>query len=613
MVLSSSLLAQNPVDTILLPVVHLNESRVEAHKIGSHTDIINPKQISLSRSYNLSDLLVNNTSIYIKQYGALSTPTFRGTSSSQTLVQWNGIVLNSTANGMLDFSILPVGSFDEIFIVHGGDGSVFGSGALGGSIHCNSAAKFNSKNSIVITFDKGSFGRNSRTILFNYSENKLAMSVFLNTLTDENNFEYKNTTQLYSPLQINDYGKIKSNQKQLNISYKFNDNNKLKFNYWGTQSDREVPQNMTTPMSDAKQYDDYDRLLISSDINFKNLKIQFKQAYLKEDFNYTEISKKIDSYFIAESLISDLDLKYYKNSFMFNFGGIFNNNDIENNNYGGLKKNEQNLAIFSAFQHNSDVININTVLRKEWHTTFGVPLLPTLAIESRISKYLKIRGKLNKNFRVPTFNDRFWVGSGANGNINLVPEHSWSREFGFDLELKKFNLKSTLYFMNISDMIIWQTTENGSWMPQNVNEVYSRGFESSFKVKFKKLLIRGNYCFTKSINDNPISSLDNSVGKQIRYVPLNKLNLAFDFSYKSVQFIFNHSYTDKVITSYGYLEDKYLDAFFISDLTVNTKINFIPILFQVTISNLMNKSYQTYQNYPNPGREILLTINYTIK
>ena len=36
----------------------------------------------------------------------------------------------------------------------------------------------------------------------------------------------------------------------------------------------------------------------------------------------------------------------------------------------------------------------------------------------------------------------------------------------------------------------------------------------------------------------------------------------------------------------------------------------IAVAFIGKLKNLMDKSYTTYQNYPNPGRESLLTINY---
>ena len=140
--LSLDLLADNPIDTILLPEVQLEESRLASHSVGTHIDVINPDIIGYSNTQSFSDFLANNTAFYIKRYGALSTSTFRGTTSSHTLLLWNEVPLNSIANGLADLSIVPIHSFNQMTIVHGGDGSIFGSGALGGSIHINSVLGF---------------------------------------------------------------------------------------------------------------------------------------------------------------------------------------------------------------------------------------------------------------------------------------------------------------------------------------------------------------------------------------------------------------------------------------------------------------------------------------
>ena len=89
-------------------------------------------------SVDLANIISSSSSVYIKQYGALATPTFRGSSSSHTLVLWNGMPINSIANGLADLSGIFCNSFSDIVIVNGGEGSLFGSGAIGGSIHLNS-------------------------------------------------------------------------------------------------------------------------------------------------------------------------------------------------------------------------------------------------------------------------------------------------------------------------------------------------------------------------------------------------------------------------------------------------------------------------------------------
>ena len=610
--LAGNLQGQMAMDTIRLPEVKLDHNRLQTHSIGTHLVILTPEIIGESTSQKLSDCLVNHSSVYIKQYGALATPTFRGTSSSHTLVLWNGIPLNSIANGLLDFSITPVQGFEKIAIVHGGYASVFGSGAMGGSIHLNSIPDFKNQKEIKLTSEQGSYGLLSQGISLKHFTDKLAFNLSLTSLADDNTFEYINTTQMGHPTVVNNYGKIESKSGKVNLAYKYDSTTKFAVAYWSSANDREVPQNMTTPFSDAKQYDKTNNLLLSATHFFTDGLITLKRAFLEEDFRYTEHLKNIDSQYLTNSKITDVDVKINKGGFLYNLGGNFTKQSVINNNYLDTRQLEKQSAIFSSVQYNYDFLSMNTVLRKPWQTTFEVPLLPCLAFSADITKQLSIRFKYNRNFRSPSFNDRFWAGAGANGNPDLTPEDAWNKELGFDVNTSNFKFKATVYTLNISDMILWQQMDNGSWMPNNIKQVWSRGLETCLKVHTKNLSIIGNYAFTKSTNELATDPLDETLGKQLRYVPLHKGNINFIITEDNLQFILNQSYTGSVITSHDALENKTLPYFILTDIAIAYSPDFISVSIEGKVKNLMDKSYTTYQNYPSPGRELLLTLNYTI-
>ena len=610
--LSVNSLAQMAMDTIRLPEVKLEHNRLQTHSIGKHLVILTPEIIGESTSQKLSDCLANHSSVYIKQYGALATPTFRGTSSSHTLVLWNGIPLNSIANGLLDFSITNVQGFEKIAIVHGGDASVFGSGAMGGSIHLNSIPDFKNQKEIKLTSEQGSYGLLSQGISLKHSTDKLAFNLSLTSLADDNTFEYINTTQMGHPTVVNNYGKIESKSGKVNLAYKYDSTTKFAVAYWSSATDREVPQNMTTPFSDAKQYDKTNNLLLSATHFFTDGVITLKRAFLEEDFRYTEHLKNIDSQYLTNSKITDVDVKINKGGFLYNLGGNFTKQSVINNNYMDTRQLEKQGALFSSVQYNYDFLSMNTVLRKQWQTTFDVPLIPSLAFSADLTKEFSIRFKYNRNFRSPTFNDRFWAGSGANGNPDLTPEDAWNKEFGFDINTSNFKFKATAYNLNISDMILWQQMDNGSWMPNNIKQVWSRGLETSLKIQTKNLSVIGNYAFTKSTNEIATDPLDVSVGEQLRYVPLHKGGIAFVVKEDDIRFTVNQNYIGQVVTSYGELENNTLPYFILTDIAVAFLPSIIPVSIEGKVKNLMDKSYTTYQNYPNPGRELLLTINYTI-
>ena len=100
------------------------------------------------------------------------------------------------------------------------------------------------------------------------------------------------------------------NESNLNFNYKINDKHSLLANYWFNYTEREVPQNLSTTVSDAKQYDRNNRFLITSLNHFNYIKVNFKKkSYLKENFRYTELSSNIDSRYIAETYLTNINIK----------------------------------------------------------------------------------------------------------------------------------------------------------------------------------------------------------------------------------------------------------------------------------------------------------------
>ena len=605
-----NLYSQITNDTILLPEVILEESKIKNFTTGVNYEIFNPLLVGLAPSTSLSEYLTNYSNIYIKEYGALATPAFRGTSSSHTNVLWNGIPINSLANGLVDFSAINMLNNHQIVSVSSGNSSSFGSGSIGGSIHFNAALEQVKKNKIIFTRKIGSFGFSSNTLNIYALKNKISFFGSFSSINDENNFKFKNTSVVGNPFQINDYGKKHINEYNFNVKYQINKKQSLLANYWHNYSDREVPQNLSTSISDAKQYDINNRLLITSINNFNAFKLKLKQAYLNENFRYTELSKGIDSRYIAESLISDLNLQYNINNKLFTIGSSLNLNSIENNNYLEQNTSENQIALFGAVDFIFNSFKINSSLRKEWENNYSVPLLPSLSSEFNLNKKNKIKIKYSKNFRAPSFNDRYWISSSSIGNENLNSESSDNYEFGYNHINKNYNLDISCYSLNVYDWIAW-IENNGIWSPENLKEVWSRGIESKFKLKYRKSTIQLNYSFTKTTTQSSFNTNDISIGQQLRYVPLHKGNIVISYIHKELRYYLNSAYTGEVITSYGSTNSQ-LDEYIISSfgLIYNPKTS--PLETEFRIMNLMDLQYQTYQNYPSKGREYTLTINYTI-
>jgi iron complex outermembrane receptor protein len=77
---------------------------------------------------SLANLLTQQVPVFVKSYGfnGLATLNFRGSSSAQSAVYWNGIPIQNAALGIADVSTLPVAFMQKVNIVYGGFGCLMG-------------------------------------------------------------------------------------------------------------------------------------------------------------------------------------------------------------------------------------------------------------------------------------------------------------------------------------------------------------------------------------------------------------------------------------------------------------------------------------------------------
>ena len=597
--------------------VNLNEVSVISPKSitfsnGSNVKKIDPLKIKISQTEKIADLLSSNSSIYIKQYGALATATIRGTSSSHTAVNWNGYPINSIANGLSDLSNITALTNDNIFLIKGGNSTIFGSGSIGGSINIDSKKIRNQKLSSNTNFESGSNGLSSQSYSAKYGDDIVSFYILHSKLKDKNKFKFTNISQAGNPRQTNKHGKIVSFQNKLDLNFKLNPNIIIQFNYWGDNSTREVPQNMTIRFTDAMQYDVNDRISISSTYSVKNLSCKISKALIYEDFRYTEEIKNIDSKYLASKEFNNFDLSYNFKNLIFQSTFSYNKNKINSNNFENNKEKDISKTIFFSTTYKNNNLETQLAIRGEDNSEYEVPLTPLFSTEYKFNELLQSSIKLNKNFRSPTFNDRYWFSSGSRGNIELKPEMSNNAEFSIHLKKNKFKLSTTLFNLDVKDWILWNQNIDGIWCPENIKEVWSRGIETQLKYNYKKILLELNYSLTKTTSEKASNDLDISVGQQLRYVPKNKLNTTLLYVKGNIISFLNITFTDEVITSYNSGDNKKLEAYTLVSAGTSYKLFNEDLKLDLRVLNLTNQQYQTYLNYPNPGREYVLSINYTI-
>ncbi|MCC6370193.1 MAG: Plug domain-containing protein, partial [Bacteroidia bacterium] len=128
-----------PLDLVEIKVIKYNFSQ-----LGKRVESIDSLSKEQFRFNSLADVLNFNSQVYIKSYGpgALASTALRGGNAAQTAVLWNGFNLQNAMLGQTDLSLLPSVLFENVEIEYGGSSSLWGSGAVGGSIRLNNTPLF---------------------------------------------------------------------------------------------------------------------------------------------------------------------------------------------------------------------------------------------------------------------------------------------------------------------------------------------------------------------------------------------------------------------------------------------------------------------------------------
>ena len=589
---------------IHVPEVDLIENRLELHQIGAEELLLDSTLAMFSNS--LSDLLRKNGQIFVKEYGALSSSFLRGTSAAHTQLLWNGIPLNSLSTGQVDLALFPTSLFSEIKLNSGGHSTLSGSGAVAGSIQLNNSFDYNPKYKWEINLTKGSFGLEKQSFSYRFGDKKTALLIqYLNSIS-QNDFEYINTGLPNSPLETQENARKSAKQYVLNYGY-LNRSSKLEFNFWQSNNFREVPVGMLSNNSEAKQWDDAFRTKFFYKQIGDNYKLELIYAYLKEDFRY--ISNSIDSELESKNHFSSFEYQYYFKSLTTYLGSNLQQRTVYSNYYSKIAHDDL-LVGYSSFKFSKNKWNSTASFRGESHSIYKIPLLYSIGNNYSLGNNYNWKFQFAKNFKAPTFNDLYWIGDGAIGNKNLLPEISYSTE----TSITNNKISLTFYSNLINQMIRWQPNSSGVWTPQNLESVWARGLELKRTINKKigrlKISNLSNYSLTLSTLEESNIENDARTGVQLSYVPIHKTTSVTHLYLKEWRLTTSFSYNGKVNTTSDGAET--LPSYFLVDLALQYQSDKAPISLGAEINNITNKSYQVFSFYPMPGRHISLNLNFKI-
>ena len=606
-------------------------------------------------SLSMADVLTFNSSIFVKNYGraTLSTVAFRGTSPSHTQVSWNGMKINNPMLGMTDFSMIPSYFIDDASLLRGTSSVSETGGGLGGAVKLMTRPAENRGFGLQYIQGIGSFKTFDEFLRLTYGDDHWQVSTRAVYSSSPNDYKYRNHDKKeniydedmniigqYYPVERNRSGSFKDLHILQEVYYNTLKGDRFGLNAWYINSNRELAM-LTVDHGDDTDFDNRQREntfrgVLSWDHLRSNWKVAARAGYIytwmaydyKRDLGNGTMAHMSRSRSKINTIYGQLDGEYYiGKKWLFTANLSLHQHFVESrdknivlqqggNGIVGYRKARPELSgSVSAKWRPIDRFGVSVVLREEMFGKEWTPIIPALFIDGVLSKRGNIVAKasVSRNFRFPTLNALYFL---PGGNPDLKKESGWTYDAGMSFAVGQDGLYSLSGSANwfesfVKDWIIWLPTTKGFFSPDNIKDVHAYGVElkGNMVVNFAKewqLGLDGTFSWTPSINrGEKRTPADQSVGKQLPYVPEYSAAVTGRLSWRRWSFLYKWNYYSERFTMSSNdisLSGK-LPKYFMSNISLEKilEFNWAELSLKGTINNLFNEEYVSVLSRPMPG------------
>ncbi len=668
---------------IMMNEVVISSTKTEnlVKNVPQRVELITAKQIESIPANTVDDLLAYAPMVNISRpFGVLSsksTVTMRGLSGKEqarTLVLLDGIPVNKSDGGTVNWNLYDVTNVERIEVIKGPGSSLYGGNAMGGVINIISkkpVEKFAGSASIeggtYNTFG-GHLNLNGKRNLINKNNFYWGLSgqylqsdgYITQNVIDRTAYTVKSNSQIYgSVLKTGyDFGK---NNIELNASY-FVD--KMGTGEVVHQKEGNITEHDTYQfMAKYKGERNNTKWNVSAYYLLENyIKVN---EYLKDNLYtlYDVASERTDLGFLStvtqnigkyNAITSGIDLKYgsvdasdiyytstdrVDNAGKMNTYALFLQDEINLTAkfkiVGGLRYDYAKFydGLFtiinpSAAMSYMSIYNQPQMEDKTWNA-----LSPKVSAQYKFTNEFRTYVSYSKGFRPSVLDDMCRSGKVKGGfkiaNPALKPEYIDNYELGTDITLFKkiyfaltayYSLgKDFMYYVSTGETIDMGTAVNPVYVRENISKVEIYGLEAEVNYEITpKLTIFGNYAYTHSqikdyIVKNPAIDPD-LTGKFLTDVPTNIMAAGFNWKNPIVNISLFYRYTDQMwINDVNGYDDKYFLAYkYPAYYTIDAKISkeFWHIMLSLSAQNITDQKYYDSKKAICPGRFIMFKIGY---
>ena len=636
-------------------------------EIGTQQTRLDTLALKENIALSMADVLTFNTAIFVKNYGraTLSTVAFRGTSPSHTQVSWNGMKINNPMLGMTDFSMIPSYFIDDASLLHGTSSVNETGGGLGGAVKLSTKPAQAQGFGLQYIQGVGSFKTFDEFLRLTYGNKHWQISTRAVYSSSPNDYKYRNHDKKeniydedmniidqYYPEERNRSGSYKDFHLLQEVYYNTGKGDRFGLNAWYIDSNRELAM-LTVDYGDENDFDNRQREntfrgVLSWDHLRDSWKMSAKTGYIytwmaydyKRDVGNGNMAHMTRSRSRINTFYGQVDGEYYiGNKWLFTANVSLHQHIVESEDKNivrqdgnkaivGYRKGRPELSgSVSAKWRPIDRMGLSIVIREEMFGKEWTPIIPAFFVDGVLSRKGNIVAKasVSRNYRFPTLNDLYFL---PGGNPDLKKESGWTYDAGVSFAVGKKGVYSLSGSANwfesfIEDWIIWLPTTKGFFSPENIKDVHAYGIElkADLNVALTKELqlgLNGTLSWTPSINEGePRTPADQSVGKQLPYVPEYSSTVTGRLTWRSWSFLYKWCYYSERFTMSSNdisLTGK-LPEYFMSNISLEKGFTFrwADLSLKGVINNLFNEEYLSVLSRPMPGINFEIFIGITPK
>lgn len=586
------LLADRPAEPAEQPSDTLHAVTVTADKgvVISRTDTLH-----ITNTFDITGELHQVPGLQLGDYGGLAglkTVSLRGMGSPHTAVYVDGVRVGNVQSGQGDMGMLDIENFSSAVVDYAQN-----------SISFNTARPTFGKSRVAgkAEFKAGSFGTYlpAARIDLKLSE-RMALSVNAAGIISKGDFPVADgATRANNDIRqvrggVNLFGSMKDGDYHVKAFY--------------NAAERGTPGSISWPSEDRQK-----------DMN------AYLQGVMKKSFSplYTlRLSAKAgydDIYYTS----SWGDSQYGQTELQLNSSHVFSINswwkvslaaDIQWDKLASTNYSASRTTAISAVStsFNLNRLSLNAAAEYSGYFDRGEgsrhAISPSVDFRMRVIDGLDIVGFARRAYRVPMFNELYYVGY---GNPDLKPEDAWLTDLGVDFHRqvsRTWNLKAKVdgFYNILSNKITSAPTaeDPNIWLPYNIGKVRSIGLDIVTGAEFTYGEWKGDmdvrYSYQSAVDRTPDSY---SYGQQIPYIAKHTVTASVKASWKGYElnprWVLKSGRNDAT----GNLAD-----WNTLDVTISKTFRLrgpLSLGINIAAKNMLDCRYELVSGYPMPGRSFI--------